>query len=57
MSYDLNNSTAAEDNERQRKWFDSGVRTRKRGYGDLSPFYEMLPLITFLSVDTKEFLS
>lgn len=28
------------DEERQRKWFDTGVRAHKRGYGDLSPFYE-----------------
>jgi hypothetical protein len=31
---------SARDNERQRKWFDSGVRAKKNNYGDLSPFYE-----------------
>jgi hypothetical protein len=30
----------ARDGERQRKWFDCGVRAKQRGYGDLSPFYE-----------------
>ena len=28
------------DNELQHKQFDAGVRAHKRGYGDLSPFYE-----------------
>src|SRR5438105_1255383 len=31
---------ANKDNERQRKWFDSGVRAKQRGYGNFSPFYE-----------------
>jgi hypothetical protein len=33
-------SLSNQDALRQRKWFDSGVRAKKRGYGDMSPFYE-----------------
>jgi len=31
---------AIKDSERQRKWFDAGLRAAKRGYGDLSPYYK-----------------
>lgn len=29
-----------QDEERQRKWYNSGVKAKQRGYGDFSPFYE-----------------
>ena len=33
-------TVSSKDEERQRKWYDSGVKAKKRGYGDFSPFYE-----------------
>lgn len=30
----------SKDEERQQKWYNSGVKAKKRGYGDFSPFYE-----------------
>lgn len=32
--------TINKDEERQQKWYASGVRAKKNGYSDLSPFYE-----------------
>lgn len=28
------------DSEKQQKWYQAGLRAAKRGYGDISPFYE-----------------
>lgn len=33
-------TVSSKDEERQRKWYDSGIKAKKRGYGDFSPFYE-----------------